>query len=340
MKSAISKRGIDPKGIIAIADRYFARYSGQLTRTGVRYEFLAAADLLFDPMAGSADRAYASIEALAEELVTNEKDTSGMTEDIKEMKRHIREITFEVRERDKGEFDSVGGYGQFRKDNFGTLKLANEGASVDSVYAELQNLYGTSYFPDLNTVGEMLIRIAEVMNMEPDFRTESDADLEVIRDETAVSIMGELADAFNVKIPEKSQRLSKSDAEAFKKRANAKAETKAAKEIARAKKRLEQIESKMRTKLRAEYETDTVFSESGVKKRLATIDGYKALPASERADIESRIWTELNESNGGDSRAWISLKWAVELTDRLERQKGEAVSRAERERTLKKDTPF
>ena len=37
MKSAISKRGIDPKGIIAIADRYFARYSGQLTKTESQY---------------------------------------------------------------------------------------------------------------------------------------------------------------------------------------------------------------------------------------------------------------------------------------------------------------
>ena len=330
VKSSISKRGIDPKGIIAIADKYFARYSGQLTRTGVRYEFLAAADMLFDLTAESGDRAYASVEALAEELITNEKDTSGMTEDIKEMKRHIREITFEVRERDKGELDSVGGYAQFRKDNFGRLKLANDGASVDSVYAVLQNLYGTSYFPELNTVGEMLIRIAEVMNTEPDLRTETDAELEIIKYETAVSIMGELADAFNVKIPEKSQRLSKSDAEAFKKRANAKAETKAAKEIARAKKRLEQIESKMRTKLRAEYETDRVFSESGVKKRLATIDGYKALPASERGDIESRIWTELNESDGYDAREWIGLNWTTKLTDRLVSQKGEAVSRAER----------
>lgn len=71
MKSSISKRGIDPKGIIAIADKYFARYSGQLTRTGVRYEFLAAADLLFDPMAGSADKAYAKVEALAEEITYN-----------------------------------------------------------------------------------------------------------------------------------------------------------------------------------------------------------------------------------------------------------------------------
>ncbi len=74
VKSSISKRGIDPKGIIAIADKYFARYSGQLTRNGVRYEFLAAADMLFDLTAESGDRAYASVEALAEELVTNEKD--------------------------------------------------------------------------------------------------------------------------------------------------------------------------------------------------------------------------------------------------------------------------
>ena len=71
VKSSISKKGIDPKGIIAIADKYFARYSGQLTRTGVRYEFLAAADMLFDLTAESGDRAYASVEALAEELVTN-----------------------------------------------------------------------------------------------------------------------------------------------------------------------------------------------------------------------------------------------------------------------------
>ncbi len=74
VKSSISKRGIDPKGIIAIEDKYFARYSGQLTRTGVRYEFLAAADMLFDLTAESGDRACASVEALAEELVTNEKD--------------------------------------------------------------------------------------------------------------------------------------------------------------------------------------------------------------------------------------------------------------------------
>ena len=87
---------------------------------------------------------------------------------------------------------------------------------------------------------------------------------------------------------------------------------------------------KQKIRLKAEYETDTVFSEAGVKKRLAAIDGYKALPASERSDIESRIWTELNESDGYDAREWIGLNWTTKLTDRLVSQKGEAVSRAER----------
>lgn len=88
---------------------------------------------------------------------------------------------------------------------------------------------------------------------------------------------------------------------------------------------------KQKIRLKAEYETDTVFSEAGVKKRLAAIDGYKNLPAKDRSDIESRIWTELNESNGYDSRKWIALKWVSELTDRIANQQSEGVSRSERE---------
>ena len=114
-KRNIREMGVDPAGIVSIADKYFDRYSGQLTRTGVRYEFLSAAETLFDKSAGAMDRAYAKIEALADELISNEKDTSGRTEEINSIKRHIREITFEVRDRDKGEFDSVGGYAQYRR---------------------------------------------------------------------------------------------------------------------------------------------------------------------------------------------------------------------------------
>ena len=52
-KRNIREMGVDPAGIVSIADKYFDRYSGQLTRTGVRYEFLSAAETLFDKSAGA-----------------------------------------------------------------------------------------------------------------------------------------------------------------------------------------------------------------------------------------------------------------------------------------------
>ena len=245
-KRAISESGIDPAGIIAVADKYFDRCGGELTRTGVRYEFLGAAETMLEDDAGAMERAYAKIEALADELTYNEKNANSLREDLDQIKRHVREITFEIRDKDKGEFDSLGGYNEFRKKHFGKLKIGKEGASIDSTYGELQNQYGTSFFPEVNTVAEMLIRIGDVVDMDPNFETESDIDLEAARNDMAVAITRELRSAFDKKLAAKAEKLSKSDAEAYKARITARAETKAAKEIARAKKRLEKIEAKLR----------------------------------------------------------------------------------------------
>ena len=166
VKGAISEAGIDPRGIMALSDSYFSRYDGSLTRTGLRYEFLDAARTMLQSDSDAYDRAFAKIEAIAEELTLNERDGSGFVNDLKEIQSHIREITFEMRDQDKGEFDSLGGFNEFRKKHFGKLNIANEGASVDSVYGELQTLYGLSLFPDQNTVQEMLIQIADVLDMD------------------------------------------------------------------------------------------------------------------------------------------------------------------------------
>ena len=166
VKGAISEAGIDPRGIMALSDSYFSRYDGSLTRTGLRYEFLDAARTMLQSDSDAYDRAFAKIEAIAEELTLNERDGSGFSNDLKEIQSHIREITFALKDQDKGEFDSLGGFNEFRKKHFGKLKIANEGASVDSVYGELQTLYGLSLFPDQNTVQEMLIQIADVLDMD------------------------------------------------------------------------------------------------------------------------------------------------------------------------------
>ena len=142
VKGLISEAGIDPRGILGVSDHFFGRYDGTLTRTGLRFEFLEAAQLMLDDSESSFERAYNRIEAIADELVYNEKASGGFADDLKEIQRHIREITFEIRDQDKGEFDSLGGFNEFRKGHFGKLKIGNDGASVDSIYGELQTLYG------------------------------------------------------------------------------------------------------------------------------------------------------------------------------------------------------
>ena len=95
-KRSIAEMNIDPRGIMAIADSYFDRYSGQLTRTGLRYEFLNATQLMLSDEINAFERAFARIEAIADELIYNEKDRSGLAEQIDDIKRHVREITFTV----------------------------------------------------------------------------------------------------------------------------------------------------------------------------------------------------------------------------------------------------
>ena len=355
VKGLISEAGIDPRGILGVSDHFFGRYDGTLTRTGLRFEFLEAAQLMLDDSESSFERAYNRIEAIADELVYNEKASGGFADDLKEIQRHIQEITFEIRDQDKGEFDSLGGFNEFRKKHFGKLKIGNDGASVDSIYGELQTLYGLSLFPDQNTVQEQLIRIAEVVDMDLKMQRESGFDIESARDSMAVDITHRLVEAFDNKLPQKAERMSKTDAEAYKARINARAEAKAAKAIATAKKRLERIETKLRaqaekkitdagkklnetleterTKLTAEYETDRVFTQSSVKNNLGTIEAFKALPASARSEISRRVWKDFSESNGYDSREWLVVKHSAELTEQLVRERADGADRSKNGRS-------
>ena len=55
----ISELNIDPRGIMAIADSYFDRYSGQLTRTDLPYEILDAVRMMLGSETDAYDRAFA-----------------------------------------------------------------------------------------------------------------------------------------------------------------------------------------------------------------------------------------------------------------------------------------
>ena len=340
-KKDISEAGIDPRGIMALSDSYFDRYDGSLTRTGLRYEFLDAARTMLQSDGDAYDRAFAKIEAIAEELTLNERDGSGFVNDLKEIQRHIREITFEIREQDKGEFDSLGGFNEFRKKHFGKLNIANEGASVDSVYGELQTLYGLSLFPDQNTSQEMLIRISEVLDMDPKAQAAGDIDLKAAGTDMAVELTQKIVNAFENKLAAKAARMSKADAEAYKARINAKAEVKAAKAIAKAKKRLEALAEKMKkgnVKLEADYKTDTVFSQAAVDRALNESKALGSLPEGMKKTLSEEIFLDMNESLNEGERYALRAEYTVKIMDAiLGNEKGEYFGATVMQRTQLRD---
>ena len=287
VKKKLTAKGVDPRGVAAVADYFFDTYGGALTRNAMRYRFMEAADVMTVWDSESFDRAYAKIEKIADEIVNNPKDMSGQTEEIKALKSHLRSIRFVVHDADKSDFDVYGGYGEFRKNHMGKLTLANDGAEIDPIYAELQNQYGLSWFPEVNTVSDQLMRMAQISDMDEDAILGSVENVEAEAQAVAQSIVEKTVAALQAEQAVKEKRMSKSQNEAFKKRARAKAEVHAAKAIARAQKRLDAEAAKLRTraetadaraeakyeratetakaKLRAEYETDATFSEASVK---------------------------------------------------------------------------
>ena len=191
------EKKVDTASVIDLADGYFNRYGGVMNKSEMRYDFLHAMKTMLETTDDAFERAYEEVADLADELVYNPKIAGGIVEDLKEMKSYIRGIKFKIQDRDKPEFDIYGGFGEFRKRHMGKITLTNSGISVDSVYMELQGLYGTTWFPDVNTVSEQLMQIAKVVDTPLASVVEVDYDLEEASSYTAAEILGKLGDVIS-----------------------------------------------------------------------------------------------------------------------------------------------
>ena len=76
------------------------------------------------------------------------------------------------------------------------------------------------------------------------------------------------------------------------------------------------IETKT-AQLKAEYTTDTVFSQSSVKSGFESVDSVKKLPAKVRDKIARELWLELEASDDADVRDSFILKYSVKLYDAI-----------------------
>ena len=91
------------------------------------------------------------------EQYKNIYDENYTLQDIKKLIRNTKLNTTYV----KGQ---ITDYNNFRKSNFGKLKLGKDGMSVDSFYQELSELYPMYFDSEISTTADQLERMAEVVN--------------------------------------------------------------------------------------------------------------------------------------------------------------------------------
>ena len=213
VRSELEKMYVETSDVVSLADSYFDNYGGMMNKSEVRYDFLHAMKTMVEKSAEAFDKAYEEILGVAEELVYNPKNLGSVANDFMEMKNYIRGIKFKVQDRDKPEFGIYGGFGEFRKKHMGKLTLANNGISVDSVYMELQGLYGTTYFPEVNTVAEQLMVIADIVDTPLSSVAEVSYDLDAARDYTAQEIVEKFADMISESYNREQESKAKNNTE-------------------------------------------------------------------------------------------------------------------------------
>jgi hypothetical protein len=186
--------------VMKLADKMFDLYGGDSSISDFRYGMFEATKLALNGSETGFEAAYDIIHTLSREVAYNPKDLGGEAELLAEIKREIRGTKMFVHEADKtsGEFDGYGGYGTFRKSHLGKFMLANDGVAADVKYGELQNLYGESFFPDVNTVSEQLLQMAKLMDTPlSEYMMVTDKELESTADEMVQSLLSKLGDIWS-----------------------------------------------------------------------------------------------------------------------------------------------
>ena len=106
---------------------------------------------------------------------------------------------------------------------------------------------------------------------------------------------------------------------ALKKGGETAAEKKLLKEVEHAKEKYERATETKEAQLKAEYTTDTVFSQKSVKDGFDSVPEVKKLTVRVREGIVRDLWLELQMSDDEDVRNTFILKYSVKLYDAIRR---------------------
>lgn len=160
---------------------------------------------------------------------------TDMREQYKDLLKGIRGTNLKLDEKYRGDMDQVGGYSEFRKKNFGKIRLSNEGIEVDSYYQELAAQYPELFDTEkYMTPADQLMNIADVIQMlQPTYINPYGMNM----DQAAVDLAYEIYDSY-YNIEKKGNAL----------------ETKKIAELNRARSQYKEAQKKIREEMRQKYE--------------------------------------------------------------------------------------
>lgn len=106
-------------------------------------------------------KTYNEINNIVSEYANREYNY--IDKEVESVKKEIRNSKIKVSDELKNQ---ITDYGDFRKSNFGKLRLSNEGQSVDSIYQELSNKYPYYFSNEITGEADMLTELSDFMNQD------------------------------------------------------------------------------------------------------------------------------------------------------------------------------
>lgn len=128
--------------------------------------------------------------------------------EYKDLREYFRKTKLALSEAQKSEVNYMyGSMGEFRKSNFGRLRIVSEGTTLDQVWGELSEKYPELFKADTND-GDMIAEVMTVLDgLRPTYRNEYGEDIEQASYDLALNIYKEMS-----MIPQRQTFKDKADA--------------------------------------------------------------------------------------------------------------------------------
>lgn len=142
--------------------------------------------------------------------VLEKSTTKDMTlyNEYKDLRDYFRKTKLALSEAQKSEVNYLyGSMGEFRKSNFGRLRIVEDGTSLDQVWGELSDKYPELFKADTND-GDMIAEVMTVLDgLRPTYRNAYGEDIEQASYDLALNIYKEMSN-----VPKKATFKDKADA--------------------------------------------------------------------------------------------------------------------------------